>query len=154
MRVGNLKLFLATLLMPFAFAQRWRIGQCGMPCLLLFPNQMEYGLIDSGDFSDFLIAFFSDGFPLEKAVAYAKLRKPFCINDLPMQQILWDRRLCLRILDHMGVPAPKRLEVNRDGGPRLASADIAQHVYNLTGVRLEGPEDGTGGGCPKNQKVI
>lgn len=102
---------------------------------------------------DFLIAFFSDGFPLDKAIAYAKLRKPFCINDLPMQKVLWDRRLCLRILDQMGVPTPKRLEVNRDGGPRLESPELAQHVYRLTGVKLEGPEDGTGGGAAKTQKV-
>lgn len=103
--------------------------------------------------SDFLIAFFSDGFPLDKAIAYANLRKPFCINDLPMQQVLWDRRLCLRILDQMAVPTPKRVEVNRDGGPTLASPELAQHVYNLTGVRLEGPPDGTGGGTPRTQSV-
>lgn len=102
---------------------------------------------------DFLIAFFSDGFPLDKAIAYAKLRKPFCVNDLPMQQVLWDRRLCLKILDQMGVPTPKRLEVNRDGGPVLESAELAQHIYRLTGVKLDGPEDGTGGGAPKTQKV-
>ncbi|EFR05514.1 cortical actin cytoskeleton protein asp1 [Nannizzia gypsea CBS 118893] len=102
---------------------------------------------------DFLIAFFSDGFPLDKAIAYANLRKPFCINDLPMQQVLWDRRLCLRILDQMAVPTPKRVEVNRDGGPTLASPELAQHVYNLTGVRLEGPPDGTGGGTPRTQSV-
>ncbi|EER28284.1 cortical actin cytoskeleton protein VIP1, putative [Coccidioides posadasii C735 delta SOWgp] len=102
---------------------------------------------------DFLIAFFSDGFPLDKAIAYANLRKPFCINDLPMQEVLWDRRLCLRILDQMGVPTPKRVEVNRDGGPRLASPELAQHVYNLTGVKLEGPDDGTGGGAPRTQSV-
>ncbi|KAH1416078.1 hypothetical protein KXV70_003087 [Aspergillus fumigatus] len=102
---------------------------------------------------DFLIAFFSDGFPLEKAIAYARLRKPFCVNDLPMQKVLWDRRLCLRILDHMNVPTPKRLEVNRDGGPRLESPELAQHVYRLTGVKLEGPEDGTGGGSQKTQVV-
>ncbi|KAK2774190.1 hypothetical protein FQN53_003729 [Emmonsiellopsis sp. PD_33] len=102
---------------------------------------------------DFLIAFFSDGFPLDKAIAYAQLRKPFCINDLPMQKILWDRRLCLRILDQMGVPTPKRLEVNRDGGPRLPSRELAQHVYDLTGVKLDGPEDGTGGGTVKTQSV-
>ncbi|EEH39051.2 cortical actin cytoskeleton protein asp1 [Paracoccidioides lutzii Pb01] len=102
---------------------------------------------------DFLIAFFSDGFPLDKAIAYAKLRKPFCINDLPMQKVLWDRRLCLRILDQMGIPTPKRFEVNRDGGPRVESKKLAQHIYDLTGVKLDGPDDGTGGGSPKTQSV-
>ncbi|KAL4996869.1 histidine phosphatase superfamily-domain-containing protein [Aspergillus recurvatus] len=102
---------------------------------------------------DFLIAFFSDGFPLDKAIAYARLRKPFCVNDLPMQKILWDRRLCLRILDHMSVPTPKRIEVNRDGGPTLESPELAQHVYKLTGVKLDGPADGTGGGTSKTKNV-
>ncbi|OJJ94586.1 hypothetical protein ASPACDRAFT_82559 [Aspergillus aculeatus ATCC 16872] len=102
---------------------------------------------------EYLIAFFSDGFPLDKAIAYARLRKPFCVNDLPMQKVLWDRRLCLRILDHMGVPSPKRMEVNRDGGPILESAELAQHVYRMTGVKLEGPSDGTGGGASRTMNV-
>jgi hypothetical protein len=102
---------------------------------------------------DYLIAFFSDGFPLDKAIAYAMLRKPFCVNDLPMQKILWDRRLCLRILDHMSVPTPRRIEVNRDGGPTLESPELAQHVYKLTGVKLDGPADGTGGGALKTKQV-
>ena len=100
------------------------------------------------EISDFLISFFSDGFPLDKAIAYNHLRKPFSINDLPMQKILWDRRICLRVLDSMGVPTPKRVEVNRDGGPTLESAQLAEHVYHYSGVRLQGPEDGTGGGLP------
>jgi len=33
-----------------------------------------------------LISFYSEGFPLEKAIAYAKLREPFCINSLPEQK--------------------------------------------------------------------
>jgi inositol hexakisphosphate/diphosphoinositol-pentakisphosphate kinase len=70
-----------------------------------------------------------------------------------MQKILWDRRLCLRILDQMGIPTPKRLEVNRDGGPTLESPNLAKHMLQLSGVKLEGPEDGTGGGAPKTQSI-
>jgi hypothetical protein len=103
--------------------------------------------------SDFLISFFSDGFPLDKAIAYVKLRKPFVVNDLPMQKVLWDRRLCLKILDHMHVPTPKRIEVTRDGGPKLESSELAQHVKAMTGVVLEGPADGTGGGAPVTKTV-
>ncbi|KAF2761411.1 hypothetical protein EJ05DRAFT_473913 [Pseudovirgaria hyperparasitica] len=102
---------------------------------------------------DFLISFFSDGFPLDKAIAYARLRKPFCVNDIPMQRVLWDRRLCLRILDAMSVRTPQRVEVNRDGGPTIPSREIAQRVFEKTGVRLDGPDDGTGGGLPPCQNV-
>ena len=102
---------------------------------------------------DFLISFFSDGFPLDKAIAYNNLRKPFVVNDLPMQKILWDRRICLRVLDKAGVPSPQRVEVNRDGGPTLESRNLAEHVYKFSGVKLEGPEDGTGGGIQKTQEV-
>lgn len=109
--------------------------------------------VENWPLCDFLISFFSDGFPLDKAIAYAKLRKPFCVNDLPMQKILWDRRICLRVLDMQGVPTPERLEVNRDGGPTLDSAELARHVQRMSGVKLIGPDDGTGGGMPKPQKV-
>jgi len=102
---------------------------------------------------DFLISFFSDGFPLEKAIAYTKLRKPFCVNDLPMQTILWDRRLCLAVLDKVGVPTPKRIEVNRDGGPVILTTDIAQRVNQLCGVQLHGSADGRGGGEPSPHDV-
>jgi inositol hexakisphosphate/diphosphoinositol-pentakisphosphate kinase len=104
---------------------------------------------------DFLISFFSDGFPLDKAIAYARLRKPFCVNDLPMQQVLWDRRLCLMILDNLGVPSPRRVDVSRDGGPRLPSAEFARALKERTGVSLAGNE-GTGGAVtpPKRVELI
>lgn len=102
---------------------------------------------------DYLISFFSEGFPLDKAIEYVRIRKPFSVNDLPMQIVLWDRRLCLRILNTWDVPTPKRVEINRDGGPRLATADLAQHVFERTGVKLEGSEDGTGGGARPPQSV-
>lgn len=69
-----------------------------------------------------------------------------------MQKILWDRRLCLMILDKMGVPTPKRLEVTRDGGPRLESAELARHVKRISGITLTG-DDGTGGLIPKTKSV-
>ena len=104
---------------------------------------------------DFLISFFSDGFPLEKAIAYVRLRKPFCVNDLPLQTVLWDRRICLRILDSQNVPTPKRLEVNRDGGPTLAFPELVRAVFERTGIRFPSSTDGTGGGTlpPKSVEL-
>jgi inositol hexakisphosphate/diphosphoinositol-pentakisphosphate kinase len=39
-----------------------------------------------------VIAFYSNHYPLEKALEYVHLRKPFLINDLDMQYVLADRR--------------------------------------------------------------
>lgn len=87
--------------------------------------------------SDYLISFYSDGFPLEKAIAYVKARKPFCVNDVPMQQILWDRRLCLHLLDKINVRTPKRVEVTRDGGPEYLTPEMSKHIKEISGVQLD-----------------
>lgn len=81
-----------------------------------------------------LISFFSTDFPLDKAISYVKLRQPFCINDLPQQALLWDRRLVGSVLDHMEVPTPRRLEVSRDGGPKVDDElrDLMQKRIGLT----------------------
>ncbi|KAK5957088.1 inositol hexakisphosphate and diphosphoinositol-pentakisphosphate kinase [Knufia fluminis] len=109
--------------------------------------------VENWPICDFLISFFSDGFPLDKAIRYTKLRKPFLVNDLQMQKVLWDRRLCLLILDQLRVPTPRRVDVTRDGGPRLESAELAKHVKKVSGVALTGGEDGMGGGMPRTQSI-
>ena len=53
----------------------------------------------------------------------------------------------------MDIPSPKRIEVNRDGGPTLESAKLAEHFFKFSGVQLQGPEDGTGGGMPVTKEV-
>lgn len=84
---------------------------------------------------DVLISFFSTDFPLDKAISYVKLRNPFCINDLAPQALLWDRRLVGAVLDHLGVPTPKRIEVSRDGGPKVDN-ELVEMMKNRLGIVL------------------
>ncbi|KAH9247946.1 hypothetical protein BASA81_014402 [Batrachochytrium salamandrivorans] len=84
---------------------------------------------------DFLISFFSAGFPLSKAIAYVQRYQPFCINDLPMQELLLDRRLVLSVLDAVSVPTPRRMTCFNGDLPQL-QPDIAARVASL-GIDLE-----------------
>lgn len=86
---------------------------------------------------DVLISFFSTDFPLSKAASYVKLRNPYCINDLPCQALLWDRRLVGAVLDHLKVPTPRRLEASRDGGP-VVDQELKDLVRQKIGLTLGG----------------
>ncbi|KAI8378714.1 histidine phosphatase superfamily-domain-containing protein [Choanephora cucurbitarum] len=85
---------------------------------------------------DFLLCFFSAGFPLEKAVKYVQLRKPFVVNDVCMQSLLWDRRIVLAILDAVEVPTPPRRVVSRDGGARV-DPEAAKAFHAMTGMDID-----------------
>ncbi|XP_071713064.1 inositol hexakisphosphate and diphosphoinositol-pentakisphosphate kinase VIP2-like [Rutidosis leptorrhynchoides] len=63
---------------------------------------------------DCLIAFHSSGYPLEKAEAYAALRKPFLVNELELQHLLHDRRKVYECLELYGIPVPRYALVNRE----------------------------------------
>ena len=58
----------------------------------VFPDDIILNVpVEEWPICDCLISFNSSGFPLEKAIEYTKLRKPFSLNDLEMQYALMDR---------------------------------------------------------------
>ncbi len=69
--------------------------------------------IEDWPLCDALIAFNSDGYPLEKVMRYVELRRPFCINELPPQVTLLRRDLVHRTLMQAGLPVPRHIIVNR-----------------------------------------
>jgi inositol hexakisphosphate/diphosphoinositol-pentakisphosphate kinase len=67
-----------------------------------------------------------------------ELRKPICINDLPLQKVFWDRRVVLSMLDAIMVPTPKRLEASRDGGPHV-DPRVTAVIEKELGIRVDAP---------------
>ncbi|OAY29841.1 inositol hexakisphosphate and diphosphoinositol-pentakisphosphate kinase VIP2 isoform X3 [Manihot esculenta] len=70
--------------------------------------------IESWPICDCLIAFYSTGYPLKKAEAYAALRKPYLVNELEPQHLLHDRRKVYQCLEAYGIPVPRYALVNRE----------------------------------------
>ncbi|KAF9084308.1 hypothetical protein BGX23_010650, partial [Mortierella sp. AD031] len=88
---------------------------------------------------DFFICFFSKGFPLHKAIEYVKLRTPLCVNEVDLQTLLWDRRLVLEILEQIGVPTPRRLTMDRDGGPDIERSVLQKLKLRGVSVKKDRP---------------
>ncbi|CAD6341897.1 unnamed protein product [Miscanthus lutarioriparius] len=70
--------------------------------------------IKSWPICDCLIAFYSSGYPLEKAEKYAALRRPFLVNELAPQYLLHDRSKVYQQLKLYGVPVPTYAVVRRE----------------------------------------
>ncbi|XP_041834991.1 inositol hexakisphosphate and diphosphoinositol-pentakisphosphate kinase 2 isoform X3 [Melanotaenia boesemani] len=83
--------------------------------VVIFPEDVILNEpVDKWPLCDCLISFHSKGFPLDKAVSYAKLRNPLLINDLNMQYYIQDRREVYRILQEEGIDLPRYTVLNRD----------------------------------------
>ncbi|CAM9583311.1 unnamed protein product [Discosporangium mesarthrocarpum] len=80
----------------------------GDECILEDPVE-EWPLCDC------LIAFYSAGFPTEKAKEYVKLRQPYSLNSLEMEDVLRDRRRIYDLLEEHRIPIPEKVYANRDG---------------------------------------
>ena len=113
---------------------------------------------------DCLIAFFSKGFPLDKASDYVKLRKPLVLNDLQMQYSLMDRyvkHVCMQysfftviqthtnrrkvyeILAKNGIEVPRHTVYNRSDDCKYvtvcidASLFAFEHIHTRTHIATE-----------------
>ncbi|XP_019116695.1 inositol hexakisphosphate and diphosphoinositol-pentakisphosphate kinase 2 isoform X5 [Larimichthys crocea] len=83
--------------------------------VVIFPEEVILEEpVEKWPLCDCLISFHSKGFPLDKAVDYAKLRNPLLINDLNMQYFIQDRREVYRILREEGIDLPRYAVLNRD----------------------------------------
>ncbi|XP_061132765.1 inositol hexakisphosphate and diphosphoinositol-pentakisphosphate kinase 2 isoform X12 [Syngnathus typhle] len=83
--------------------------------VVIFPEDVILNEpVENWPLCDCLISFHSKGFPLDKAVSYAKLRNPLLLNDLNMQYYIQDRREVYRILQEEGIDLPRYAVLNRD----------------------------------------
>uniref|UniRef100_A0A3P8ZDR2 Inositol hexakisphosphate and diphosphoinositol-pentakisphosphate kinase n=1 Tax=Esox lucius TaxID=8010 RepID=A0A3P8ZDR2_ESOLU len=83
--------------------------------VVIFPEEVILNEpVERWPLCDCLISFHSKGFPLDKAVEYAKLRNPLLINDLKMQYYIQDRREVYRILQEEGIDLPRYAVLTRD----------------------------------------
>jgi len=98
---------------------------------------------------DALIAFYSAGFPLERAEKYVELRNPFVLNDLGMQRTLMDRRKVYDLMEASGIDVPRHVYISRDGyrskgsGQGDPSGDSILHEHDdhieINGVVINKP---------------
>jgi hypothetical protein len=70
-----------------------------------------------------MIAFYSKGYPLQKAKEYVNLFKPFVLNDLDMQEQLKDRRRVYDLLEASGIDVPRHAFLSKDGYASTGSGD-------------------------------
>ncbi|VDO03575.1 unnamed protein product [Rodentolepis nana] len=81
--------------------------------------------IESWPLCDAFISFYSEGFPLQKAIAYAELRKPYLVNDLEAQYVLMNRKKVYEILQSEGIPVPRYACVER--GDPTEAVNVIEH---------------------------
>ncbi|XP_059614977.1 inositol hexakisphosphate and diphosphoinositol-pentakisphosphate kinase isoform X10 [Phlebotomus argentipes] len=83
--------------------------------IVVFPEEVILkDPVEKWPVCDCLISFHSKGFPLEKAVNYAQLRKPYVINNLHTQYDIQDRRKVYSILESEGIEIPRYAVLDRD----------------------------------------
>ncbi|XP_013386864.1 inositol hexakisphosphate and diphosphoinositol-pentakisphosphate kinase 2 isoform X1 [Lingula anatina] len=109
--------------------------------ILIFDEQVILNEpVENWPLCDCLISFYSSGFPLDKAVAYEKLRKPFVSNDLSMQYDIQDRRAVHELLSIEGIPQPRYAVLDRDcGDPKKCLLIEGDDQIEVNGIVFQKP---------------
>uniref|UniRef100_A0A7S3D9Y7 Inositol hexakisphosphate and diphosphoinositol-pentakisphosphate kinase n=1 Tax=Palpitomonas bilix TaxID=652834 RepID=A0A7S3D9Y7_9EUKA len=144
------------------------LQQGGEFSIIEFPEETIFGKpVSEWPLCEVFISFFSKGFPLEKAMEYVALRKPFCVNDLSRQRDLLNRRCVYDILKSANISMSKHAFVQRNAqGVPLCDLEEEEDAIIVDGLRFSKPfvekpvdaEDhnvyiyypkGDGGGCKR-----
>ena len=98
----------------------------GDDCILNQPVE-EWPKVDA------LLSWFSDGFPLNKAQAYARMHKPFVVNDLSKQWDLLDRPVVYKTLQ---ITTSRRRRTSWRTGTTGAPGVMPTHERGIRGRGL------------------
>ncbi|KAE9552296.1 hypothetical protein FO519_004482 [Halicephalobus sp. NKZ332] len=80
---------------------------------------------------DCLISFHATDFPLNKAIEYERLRRPYVINDLHRQYDLLDRRKVFRALARAGIGHPRHCVLVRDKDGNVEGGEVNETADSL-----------------------
>ncbi|XP_043205881.1 inositol hexakisphosphate and diphosphoinositol-pentakisphosphate kinase-like isoform X4 [Amphibalanus amphitrite] len=110
-------------------------------CLIFPEHVILKEPVENWPLCDCLISFHSKGFPLEKAIQYSQLRKPFIINNLQMQYTLQDRRMVYRLLEREGIDLPRFAILDRDAPDFVEERDFLESddVVEINGITFNKP---------------
>ncbi|XP_055337763.1 inositol hexakisphosphate and diphosphoinositol-pentakisphosphate kinase 2-like isoform X2 [Paramacrobiotus metropolitanus] len=108
--------------------------------LVFDEQQILHDPVEKWPVVDALICFQSERFPLDKAISYADLRKPFVVNDLKMQHVIKDRRKVYELLKSEGIDVPRYAVLDRESGnPDDAHIEEYDDYVVVNGVTFNKP---------------
>jgi len=108
-------------------------------CIFTEKVILEVEPVEKWPLCDCLISFHSKGFPLEKSITYANLRKPLVINNLESQFAIQDRREVYRILSTAGIDLPRHAVLDRDLPPEEINFEEQDDSVIVNGIVFNKP---------------
>ncbi|KAF1744830.1 hypothetical protein MXB_3820, partial [Myxobolus squamalis] len=148
----------------------YRLCACHFLDIIIIPdNIVRKYEVEKWPIVNIFLCFYAKGYPLDKAIKYVELRKPYVINEIYNQKVLFNRREIYRVLSHHNVCVPNFMAIERDSislqplsGEVIEDGDvISYNGKKMTKPFVEKPFDAEnhnitiyfpnsiGGGCQK-----